>query len=170
MVGCMCPTLSQSQNPHKELPTSGPAPRQGLRTADESRLSRCSSNLISSPALDTSITEDVMAAQSAVRAINTQDITAKAERDLLLLLEAVCKATITAARMGGILMLNRSEARRTWSLSVHWLVPSGSSSSSADFKNMAWTRCSSLRTTMSTPANGTWSSSSVERTPRKCER
>ena len=36
--------------------------------------------------------EDVMAAHSAVRAINSQEITEKARRDLLHLLEGVCKA------------------------------------------------------------------------------
>ena len=40
--------------------------------------------------------DDVMAAHSAVRAINSQEITDKARRDLLHLLEGVCKTPGTA--------------------------------------------------------------------------
>lgn len=114
--------------------------------------------------------EDVMAAHSAVRAINTQDITAKAERDLLQLLEAVCKGVTTTYVEESLLMLDRFVARRTWSLNVLSPALSASSSSSADYRSMASTRSSFSRTTMSMPASGTSCFSSEARTRRKSGR
>jgi len=54
-------------------------------------------NLTSSIDCNQSQTDDVMAAHSAVRAINSQEITDKARRDLLHLLEGVCKILGTAS-------------------------------------------------------------------------
>jgi Flp pilus assembly protein TadG len=80
---------------------------------------------------------DVMAAHSAARAINTQDITDKARRDLLQLLEAVCKASFPAPLSYRILTQARFAAKRTSSLKGHWLALLACLSSSARFKSMA---------------------------------
>jgi hypothetical protein len=87
--------------------------------------------------------EDVMAAHSAVRAINSQEITEKARRDLLHLLEGVCKTYEDLSCQTQRLTSSRSEARRTLSLKRLLLELSASSSSSARFKNMVSTRSSS---------------------------
>ena len=84
--------------------------------------------------------EDVMAAHSAVRAINSQEITDKARRDLLHLLEGVCKAYEDLPCHAQRLTDSRSEARRTLSLKRLSLEQSAFSSSSVRFRNTVSTK------------------------------
>jgi len=165
MVGCMCPTLESIAKSPKTATDVRVSQKRAKTPADESRLSRF--HHPTSPSCRDLPIGDVMAAHSAVRAINTQDITAKSERDLLQLLEAVCKAVLLAYRRSKSLICIRSEARRTWSLSGLWLVLLDSSSSSAGSKNTVSIRSSSLRTTTSMQLNATSSSWFVGRLRRK---
>jgi hypothetical protein len=87
--------------------------------------------------------EDVMAAHSAVRAINSQEITDKARRDLLHLLEGVCKAYEDQYCQAQRLTDFRSEARRTLSLKRRSPGQSASLSNSVRSRNMVSTRFSS---------------------------
>ena len=81
-----------------------------------------------------------MAAHSAVRAINSQEITDKARRDLLHLLEGVCKAYEDLSFHVQRLTHSRSEARRTLSLKGLLLEQSDFSSNSVRFRNMVSTK------------------------------
>lgn len=111
----------------------------------------------------------VMASSPVAKSINTRDITEKVRRELLLLLEAVCKHKTTRLSRWPA-DDDRYAARRTWYLNGRLLARSDYSSNSVLCRNMVSIRSSFSTTTMSTRANGTSSFWFGERRRRRCGR
>lgn len=92
--------------------------------------------------------------------IDTDEIRDRARKDLLDLLEGVCKNSCCALQLGrtGLKLISRFEARRIWSLRKLWPDLLVYLSSFLRFKNMESTEFSCWRTTTLTPRKGTWCS------------
>lgn len=95
--------LSARLLPRRQVPSQGPP--------DAS----CTSDFVN--AAFSLICCNVMAAHPAAKAINTQELTSKAQRDLLQLLETVSKDT-SSHSPEYVLTTTRFEGRRTWSSSA----------------------------------------------------
>ena len=155
-----CKTFFNVDCVYSQIKTFESPPRTPRQLAEPHRphFARCLGRLIHA-------INYVMAAHPAAKAINTQEITDKARRDLLQLLEAVCERHLLKLTQRQA-NKSRFEARRIWSSNARWPALSAFLSSSAHSRNMASTRSSSSRTTTWILANGMsyfWSEAIMQR-------